>query len=203
VASGRFKAEGAGATAEQILETVRGTLDLSLDEGALEGIDVWYEIRKALATIKGERLPEGDLGRTVFSSLQLDASLADGLLSTNRLTGQLPFLNLDGKGAIDMRDLTIDLALTAVVRRVPEVQADPLAADLEGRRIPLRISGDLAKPNVAVDVESLLMEEATDLLLDKLGLGSESENDNGDRADQAEDAARSLLRGLRGRDDDD
>lgn len=203
VALGEFKAEGTGITADQVLETLQGAFRLSLDEGALEGIDIWYEIRKGLATIKGKPAPEGDQGRTVFTRLLLDASLADGVISTNQLQGQLPFLDLDGDGSVNILDRSIDLGLTAAVRDVPELDAEPLAADLRGRRFPLRISGGLFDPAVAVDVESLLKDEATDLLFDRLGLSGDSEDGGSTDEDETIDAARGLLKGLLGGDKQD
>ena len=89
------------------------------------------------------------------------------------------------------------------------VAQDPLAQDLRGRSLPLRISGPLTAPSVAVDVEQLLKEEATNLLLDRLGLsGDASAQDEGGEAggedaaaeerDPTEEAVRGLFNALLG-----
>jgi AsmA protein len=162
------------------MASLAGDLDLRLDEGALEGIDVWYEIRKAYATVKGGPPPEVNAGRTVFSRMELDSVIQGGVLSTEKLVGELPFLKLDGNGAIDLNQMTVDLGLVAAVRNVPELSQDPLGAELKGRSVPLRISGSLDAPKVGVDVEELLKGEATNLLLDKLGLIGGDEDQEGD-----------------------
>jgi hypothetical protein len=83
---------------------------------------------------------------------------------------------------------------------------DPLAADLRGKQLPFRISGPLDDPGFAVDWKALLQSEATEMLLDKLGLAPDApaEDDaDGDQEpasseDQLEDAAKSLLFDLLG-----
>lgn len=194
-AQGGLKVTGSGNTLSEVMGNLSGGLGLRLDEGALEGIDVWYEIRNALALYKGKPAPETDLGRTVFSRLELDATIADGILNANKLAGELPFLNLSGNGTIDLERMMLDLGLVAAVRNVPELSQDPLASDLKGKQVPFVISGAIGDPKIGVDVEGLLKSEITDQLLDKVFGSSDS---NGDNGGDKEDAASSLLGDLLG-----
>jgi len=129
------------------------------------------------------------------------------VVSTRELLGELPFLTLSGNGTIDVGQSLVDLSLLASVRNVPELSNDPLGAELKGKQMPFKVSGPLDDPAVSVDWEALLKSEATDMLLEKLGLkpgsatdeGTEGEQDSVSTEDQlkktAEDSLFDLLRG--------
>jgi AsmA protein len=167
-ASGRLQGTGTGRSLDAVLETLDGALSLRLDEGALEGIDLWYELRSAVALVRGEPGPEVNQGRTVFTRLAMDADIAGGVMGTDNLTARLPFLTLDGAGVVDLRQLGLDFDLLAEVLETPEVSEDPLGAELAGISVPLKLTGPVTEPEVAVDLENLLRGEVTRRLLDKL-----------------------------------
>jgi AsmA protein len=52
-----IKAAGAGADSAALLRTLNGTLEFHVDNGALEGADLWYEIRRARALLKQQPIP--------------------------------------------------------------------------------------------------------------------------------------------------
>jgi AsmA protein len=172
LAKGHLRLTGRGATSAEVLGSLNGELGLSLSDGALEGINVWHEIRKGMAKYKGLAPPPPEPDRTVFSRMQVDALVSDGVVNTRQLVAELPFLTLTGQGSVDLGRSITDLRLVAAVRKAPELANDPLTAELTGRKLPFRVSGPLDAPQVTLDVETLLKGEATDLLLDKLGLGS-------------------------------
>lgn len=205
-AKGQLRVTGVGATGSAMIGSLEGTLDLQLDEGALEGVDVWHQIRKGMATLKGQPEPEGDAGRTVFSRMNMQGTIEQGVLSLDELLGELPFLSLQGQGEVDLRQMVLDVGLVAAVRSSPELSADPLAAQLSGKKIPFRISGPASEPRVSVDLQNLLKSEATDRLMDKLGLsgGDEDGEQDGD-SNSLEKKAKGILGGLLGgrkKDDD-
>jgi len=214
-AVGYARLTGRGASSDAVLSSLDGDVGLNLTEGAYEGVNVWYEIRRAFALFKGLPAPPPEPDRTVFSRLQFDAGVQNGVLTTREMAGELPFLNLRGEGSVDLGHSKVDLSLVAVVRDAPELSKDPLTAELRGKKFPFRISGPLESPKISVDWASLLQGEATDLLLKKTGLkstlgalgaGSENapaDNTSGDSTSkpaaeelQPEDAAKSLLKGL-------
>lgn len=206
MAVGHFKASGAGIDSDTLLSSLQGDLGLDLGEGALEGIDVWYEIRSALSKVTGKPNPVENAGRTAFSRLNLAATIQNGLLSTDTLEGVLPFLGVDGNGTIDLSQQALDLGLVATVRNVPELEQDPMANDLRGRSVPLRLSGSLTDPTISVDAAELLKSEATHRLLDKVLGGDDEADEEASDSDRNKDAARSLIKGLLGgdrKDDDD
>ena len=112
-ALGHVRLTGRGASSNEVLRSLGGDLGLTLTDGALEGINIWYEIRRGLALYKGLAPPPAEPNRTVFSRMQLAASVADGVVTTRELVGELPFLTVNGNGAIDLGQSSVDLGLVA------------------------------------------------------------------------------------------
>ena len=210
-ALGHVRLTGRGKNSSELLSSLQGDLALTLDEGALEGINIWHEIRRGMALYKGLPPPEPEPQRTVFSRMQVAGDVADGVVTTRTLIGELPFLTVRGNGAIDLGQSQVDLGMVAEVRNVPELENDPLASELSGKSLPFKITGPLEGPSLSVDWEALLKSEATDLLLDKLGLGSKQaepeEADGGEEETASEDgleetAKSALFDLLKGKDKD-
>jgi AsmA protein len=210
-AQGHVRLTGRGKSSDEVLGSLQGDLALTLDEGALEGINIWHEIRRGMALYKGLPPPEPEPKRTVFSRMQVAADVADGVVTTRTLVGELPFLTVRGDGAIDLGQSRVDLGLVAEVRNAPELAKDPLGSELGGKSLPFRISGPLEDPKLSVDWEALLKGEATDMLLDKLGLGAKEsgqETEDGDTEEtSSEDSLEETAKGalfdlLKGKDKD-
>ena len=209
VAMGRAKLSGRGRTSSQVLGSLQGDLGLTLTEGALEGINIWYEIRRGMALYKGLPPPEPEPDRTVFSRLSIDAAVDGGIISPRELIGELPFLTVQGNGTVDLGRSEVDLGMVAKVRNSPDLAQDALGSELRGKSLPFRITGQLDDPKLSVDWESLLKSQATDLLIDKLGLGTSKDGEgtatDGEQADgetssndQLEKAATGALMDLLG-----
>jgi AsmA protein len=206
-ALGHVRLSGRGDTSSEVLSSLQGDLGLTLIEGALEGINIWYEIRRGWALYKGLPAPEPEPKRTVFSRMQMTGSVEDGVVTTRELTADLPFMTVRGNGAIDLGQSKLDLALVAKVRDTMELANDPLGSGLSGKSLPFKISGPLDAPSLSVDWGALLKGEATDLLLKKIGLGEkdvqadapEGEQEEDSSKNQLEDTAKSVLSGLLGK----
>ena len=69
-----------------------------MTNGSLEGIDLWFELRRARARLDGDTLPErGDAARrTTFSSLSATGVVEDAVLTNRDLNGQLDFMTVTG-----------------------------------------------------------------------------------------------------------
>jgi AsmA protein len=191
-----LQAAGSGRTNSELMNDLAGNLELRLDEGALEGVDIWYEIRKAMALLKGRPVPGGDEGRTVFSRMNVDGTLGGGALQLQEIQAELPFLKIAGNGQVDLNSTALDIRLLASVLSSPGLADDPLASDLEGRSVPFLISGSADNPKFTVDIQNLMKGEATRQLLDRLGLGEEDEAGADTGEQSAEKAVKGLLGGL-------
>jgi AsmA protein len=174
--SGNFKLTGRGKDMVEVQQTLDGNLSFELKDGIYEGTDVWYELRRARALLKKETPPEPTLpARTKFTSVTATGVVTDGIMRNDDLVADLPFMQLTGKGDVDLPAGTVDYDLRARVFAKPEAMEGVAAEEIEDLTkavIPLKISGPLTAPKVRPDVEELLRqrveEEVKDMLQDKL-----------------------------------
>jgi AsmA protein len=170
--SGAFKLTGRGNDLAAIQRSLDGNMSFELSDGAYEGTDIWYEMRRARAMIKGGEAPEPELpARTQFSSVKATGVVTDGVMQNNDLIAELPFMRLSGRGSVDFAAATVDYDLTARVLERPESLQGVTAEELDDFTeavIPLKITGPLASPSVKPNVERLLRDRVEDEIKDRL-----------------------------------
>ena len=212
--NGNFKLGGSGADMDAIRRDLDGSLWIELQDGAWEGTDVWYELRRARALIKGEPAPKAPATpRTQFSSMVASGKVTDGVLRNDDFFAQLPFMQLSGKGSVNFVEATVDYTATGRFLEKPEFVTDVSEEELDDFTkavIPFRITGPLADPTIEPDVEEMLKDraekEVKKAIADKL-FGDEEEPQEGDEPqeekdieDQLKDEAKKRLRDLLGGD---
>jgi AsmA protein len=185
----------AASTAE-LMKGLNGQLSFDLADGALKGINLWYEIKRANALARGREAPQRDSADTEFRRLAGTATIRDGRLFNDDLVGGLPFLGLKGQGEIDLAEATLDYRLDATVLEQAIDEATGAVSELAGVSVPLRLSGELSSPSVSVDVGDLLRERATQEALRRLGV---DEEDAKSAEQELKERASEGLRGLRDR----
>jgi AsmA protein len=204
---GAFKLSGKGEELSAIQRSLSGSMSLELVDGAFEGTDVWYEIRRALAMIKQQTPPEPVLpARTRFSNIKASGPVTDGVFRNDDLLAELPFMQVTGKGSVDIAAATLDYRMSARVLNKPELMQDVSQGELSELTkavIPVRISGSLAAPSVKPDVEALLkqrvQQEIEDQIFDKLLGGSDKQqaDDGGQESDTKKDTEDKLKDSLK------
>ncbi|MEO1037554.1 MAG: AsmA family protein [Pseudomonadota bacterium] len=181
---GRFQLAGNGTNLGAIRQTLGGDIAFSLADGALEGTDLWYQIRRAKALFDQEAPPAPPANpRTPFSEINATAKVAGGVLTNDDFSAVLPFLQLTGAGKLNLVASTVDYRMDARVLERPDF-IDATAEELDQYTeavIPIKISGSLAEPSIAPDIAGLAKarvqqeidkkkDELRDKLLDKLGI---------------------------------
>lgn len=178
--NGSFRLGGAGRDLAAIQRDLDGSIEMELIDGAWEGTDVWYELRRARAFFRQETPPEPTLpARTRFSNVRATGPVTDGIFRNDDLTAELPFMRLAGSGKVDIAAGEVDYRLVARVLDKPELASELTAEELDDfteAEIPLKITGPLADPSIAPDIEDMVKEEVKkkveeelkDRLLDKL-----------------------------------
>jgi AsmA protein len=150
------KAVARGKDSDAMLRTMTGSLSFRVDDGAVEGIDLWYEIRRAHALIKQQSLPERNgPERTVFSALSASGNVVNGVLTTNDISAATRALRVSGKGTIDLVQSQLDLTLNAAVQKVPDDKSAEEMSDVVGFVVPVRVTGALTDPKVRPDLEGM------------------------------------------------
>ena len=161
--NGRFRLGGQGQDLSAIQRSLDGSISMELLDGAFEGTDVWYELRRARALYKQEPAPEPKLpARTQFSAVKVSGPVNDGVFSSDDLLAELPFMRLTGKGKVDFPTAEIDYRMTARILERPEFVDAASEAEMDAFTeavIPLRLTGPLASPKIAPDIEQMLKDE--------------------------------------------
>lgn len=165
--NGSFVLSGAGNTLSAIRKDLDGNMNFELLDGAWEGTDIWYQIRKARAMFKREELPNEQLpARTEFSQVKATGIVTDGVFANNDFSAELPFLRLTGKGTVDLGTTEVNYAMQVRILEKPDVKSglsEEELADFTETVVPVKITGMIAEPNVRPDIEGIFrgrVEEA-------------------------------------------
>jgi AsmA protein len=148
--------KGTGNTDSAILASLSGKIDASVTEGAFNGVDLWYELRRALALIKRTAAPVRTAPvRTQFKTFAGSATLADGVVRNDDLRVDMDYLKTSGKGTLNIATQAVDYRLVAEIYKLPPQGAGSEMADLKALEIPIAITGTLADIKVRPDLAGL------------------------------------------------
>ena len=166
--------KGTGNTNAAIMSSLGGKIEASVKQGALNGIDIAYELQSANALLK-RQAPPGRAGpaRTVFNTLQTSGTLERGVLHTDVLRIETDFMKVSGTGTLNITTEAIDYRLLAMLSQGAPANRSGAAASPAGLDVPLLVTGTAASPTVRPDLESLakgqLRQKANDLIKKQLG----------------------------------
>jgi AsmA protein len=200
--SGRANADvavtGVGNTDDAIKRSLNGKIDVNVEQGAVVGVDVVYELQRVNALLKrqvpAQRTDSGP-ARTNFNALEMNGGLDKGVLRIDELKMETQraapggaaagraapgFLKVHGKGTLDTITEAINFQLIAAVNKLPagNVPAGGGGLDALGAvEVPLTITGTISSPTVRPDIEALakgklgqeVQQKAGDLVKKKLG----------------------------------
>lgn len=179
---------GSGLTDVELKETLAGNVSFQLSDGVYKGLDIWHEIRKVRARVKGDPPPERTgPAQTEITALDFGGRLADGVLNSERLVAQLPFLRVTGDGALNLAEESLNYRFNARVLQIPEFPDGERLNDLEGWSIPLLLGGTLEQPKLGVDLaefaKTRAAQELQNKLFEKLGLDDKKDNSGSQTGD--------------------
>jgi AsmA protein len=176
-----------------------GDVAFSVTDGSLEGIDLWFELRRARARLSGDPLPErGDAARrTTFSSLSATGVVEDALLTNRDLNGRLDFMTIDGSGTVNLLDDTINFDLVATMVDGPVLQSDPEMVRYAGDDLPLQVTGTIAAPSVLPNFSAIVREQVSEAVDEEVEEArQEAQQEVDQEVDEARERVRDRLRGL-------
>ena len=155
------------AIAAALFANLAGPFDVTVTDGTVLGVDVWYEIERAMAVAQ-TRAPTADVvnhGRTEFSRFAARGTLRGRALQNDRMEFLTAFARVEGRGRVDYGDNRLDLDLTARLLKTPSGRLFGMKASrLQDAPIPLDVGGTLQEPKVRPDVSKLLQAVAKDTL---------------------------------------
>jgi AsmA protein len=156
-ANARVRLRGTGTTDAALIDALAGPISFDVKDGALEGVDLVYELQRARALFRREDAPtRTGPQRTPFDTLTGESTLERGVLTTDPLRLETALLSVAGKGTFRLADQAVNYQLTTTVRDAPRPGADAAAlADLRSISIPLSITGTVRDYRVRPDVGGL------------------------------------------------
>jgi AsmA protein len=167
------KLAGKGRSSDALIKNLSGRVQADLVDGAVNGIDLWFEISRAQALLKQQSIPSAsDDRRTKFDTFKMSADLAGGLATTKDLTIASQFLHVTGTGTASLVTKGIDYHIVATILKAPPSSHGADLSQLTLAGIPVEISGTMNDPKVRSDLAGLLKpnlkQKLQDTLKDKL-----------------------------------
>ena len=153
-----------GQNVGQMRRDLDGDVAFNVTNGSIEGIDLWYELRRGRARLSNDPEParEGTARRTTFSSLSATGVVQDALLTNRDLNGKLDFMTIDGTGTVNLLDDTINFDLVATMVDGPVLQSDPEMVRYAGDELPLRVTGTIDAPSVLPDFAAIVRQQVSE-----------------------------------------
>ncbi len=149
-----------GVDPERLLGSLNGSLRFTFKDGAVRGINIPYQLRKARAALEGRPPPPEATDRTDFSELSASLRITDGIARNDDLQGKSPLLRVGGEGQADLAGQTLDYTLNTVLVGTLEGQGGQGLDDLQGLAIPVRLQGAFQDPKISLDLAALLASRA-------------------------------------------
>jgi AsmA protein len=143
---------GQGRSERQIVESLTGTAEIAIADGAMVGIN----LPKIIRGLERGRIPSFDhsaADKTDFSELAASFSIENGVAQNRDLRLASPLLRAAGAGTIDISRRQLDYTL----RPKPAAGQDG-AQGLAGIELPVKITGSWDKPNVAADINGVVKD---------------------------------------------
>jgi AsmA protein len=159
-----------GANMGEVMRQLDGDVSFAMTDGAWEGVDMWYEMRRARALARQETAPARPAGvaRTEFSRIAASGVIEDAVLTNNDFTAGFGFMTVAGAGTVELLNDVVDFDVTARFVDGELLQSDPLMADLAGDELPLRVTGSLAAPTVRPDFGALVRARAQEAVEERV-----------------------------------
>jgi AsmA protein len=152
------KLAASGRNGAALLKTLTGTISTDLQNGAVEGVDIWYAIAQAQSLIQKRQLATAtNTKRTAFETFKASADVVNGLATTRDLAIASQLLRINGSGSTNLVTQALDYSVTATILKTPP-GADEGAAQLARATIPVKITGTLEDPKVRPDLAGMAKE---------------------------------------------
>lgn len=160
-----------GNTPQQLISGLDGTMNFSFLDGALKGFNIGKFLRSVKSLRENRSFRVSEQEETDFAILTGNPIFKKGTITLDDLSGKSPAFRIQGNGLLaDLIQNTIDYTASVTVVETSKGQTGADLSDLNGLTIPIQIKGNLQKPSIKPDIQSILASLATKRLSDKLGI---------------------------------
>ncbi|MFM7083510.1 MAG: AsmA family protein [Hyphomicrobium sp.] len=148
-----IKIKGKGPTQKALVESLSGSADLKLQDGAIVGMNVAGLFRNQNKGFLGG-LKSTPSEKTDFSELSSHWSIAQGVARNEDLQLLSPLLRVSGSGDILLANRSFDYGLRPSL--VADLSGQGGNQNLSGILLPVRIHGPWEKPKFSPDIKGIL-----------------------------------------------
>lgn len=191
---------GRGFSFPDLSKSLEGTGRFEVKDGKIEGVNL---IEEAINLLKVAGIPIDQAKATVFSTIETDFLIKQGVVTVRRLLLDSHDFQASGHGNVGF-DQTLNLALNLTLSQSLSrsvIKSSPIAkiALSNGRlRLPFRITGSMQNPSYGLDMKSLT-GKAQEQVQKKIEDTVEGLIQGTTKPSDLENEGRELLKGLLGR----
>ena len=183
-----------GNTVNQMKAALDGKVSVSLQDGAIKGINLAERFRnaKSLLSSGSNSTQKTDTAqKTDFSSLAVSFDIANGVASSNDLNVMAPLFRIGGEGRVNLVNNSLDyLAKASVVATSTGQGGKTLDSGLNGVTVPVRLYGPFTGVQWELQFKELAKEAAKAKLQPKIDEKKE------ELKNKAEEKVRDALKGF-------
>jgi len=183
-----------GNTVNQMKAALDGKVSVSLQDGAIKGINLAEKFRnaKSLLTTGSNATQKTDTTqKTDFSSLAVSFDIANGVATSNDLNVMAPLFRIGGAGHVNLISNSLDyLAKASVVATSTGQGGKTLDSGLNGVTVPVRLYGPFTGVQWELQFKELAKEAAKAKLQPKIDEKKE------ELKGKAEEKVRDALKGF-------
>lgn len=183
-----------GNTVNQMKAALDGKVSVSLQDGAIKGINLAEKFRnaKSLLTTGSNATQKTDTAqKTDFSSLAVSFDIANGVATSNDLNVMAPLFRIGGAGQVNLISNSLDyLAKASVVATSTGQGGKTLDSGLNGVTVPVRLYGPFTGVQWELQFKELAKEAAKAKLQPKIDEKKE------ELKGKAEEKVRDALKGF-------
>ena len=183
-----------GNTVNQMKAALDGKVSVSLQDGAIKGINLAEKFRnaKSLLTTGSNATQKTDITqKTDFSSLAVSFDIANGVATSNDLNVMAPLFRIGGAGQVNLISNSLDyLAKASVVATSTGQGGKTLDSGLNGVTVPVRLYGPFTGVQWELQFKELAKEAAKAKLQPKIDEKKE------ELKGKAEEKVRDALKGF-------
>ncbi len=183
-----------GNTVNQMKAALNGKVSVSLQDGAIKGINLAERFRNAkslLSSGSNSTQKTDTTQKTDFSSLAVSFDIANGVASSNDLNVMAPLFRIGGAGQVNLVSNSLDyLAKASVVATSTGQGGKTLDSGLNGVTVPVRLYGPFTGVQWELQFKELAKEAAKAKLQPKIDEKKE------ELKGKAEEKVRDALKGF-------
>jgi AsmA protein len=158
-----------GPDTAALTQALSGTVNTKVKDGAFEGFSVRKLLQQANALLKGQTyVDDGSPNRTKILEMGSATKLVNGVAMTDNIKVLTPLADLTGSGSANLNteqlNYRLKLALSSGISEIDKAEFKKL----EGKSLPLKVSGSFSDPEFNIDVEKAAKEEVKEQAEKKL-----------------------------------